>query len=167
VLKRIDDGRRQIIFAEDVAAPRGYVEDVGAAVALAATSSRFTNRIYNVCETESFSELDWARKIAAAVGWSGEFITLPHDCTPKHLIWPANTAQHLIVSSERIRRELGYCELLSREEAFRRTIAWERAHCPLIPMYQFNYREEDAVLVQARAAAESNACFSNCTFQMG
>src|SRR5262249_3296200 len=37
VLKRMDDGRRHIIFADDVAAlrtPRGYVEDVGTAIAL-------------------------------------------------------------------------------------------------------------------------------------
>jgi len=39
-LKRIGDGRKQIIFSDDVATirtPRGYVEDVGAAIALAAT----------------------------------------------------------------------------------------------------------------------------------
>src|SRR5579859_4495202 len=76
VLKRIDDGRRQIIFAEDVAAirtPRGYVEDMGAAVALVATSPQASGRISNVCETECFGELDWARKIASAAGWDGEF----------------------------------------------------------------------------------------------
>src|SRR5215472_1519918 len=41
VLKRIDDGRRQIIFADDDGAmrtPRGYVENVATAIALAATS---------------------------------------------------------------------------------------------------------------------------------
>jgi nucleoside-diphosphate-sugar epimerase len=51
ILKRIDDGRKQIIFADDVAplrTPRGYVEDVGAAVALAATSPQAAGRIYNV-----------------------------------------------------------------------------------------------------------------------
>ncbi len=40
ILKRMDDGRKQIIFADDVAplrTPRGYVGDVGSAVALAAT----------------------------------------------------------------------------------------------------------------------------------
>jgi len=68
-LKRIGDGRKQIIFSDDVATirtPRGYVEDVGAAIALAATSPHSARRIYNVCENESFGELDWARKIAAA-----------------------------------------------------------------------------------------------------
>jgi nucleoside-diphosphate-sugar epimerase len=149
VLRRIDDGRRHIIFADDVAAlrtPRGYVEDVGAAVALAATSPQAAGRVYNVCENESFGELDWARKIAAAVNWDGEFVVLPHDRTPKHLHLPGHTAQHLVVLSDRIRQELGYQETIAREEAIRRTIAWERTNPPAIPLYQFDYAAEDQAL---------------------
>jgi nucleoside-diphosphate-sugar epimerase len=156
ILKRIYDGRKQIIFADDVAplrTPRGYVEDVGAAVALAATSPQAAGRIYNVCETEFFGELRWARKIAAATGWNGEFIVLPHDRTPKHLLWPGNTAQHVVASSERIRKELGYRELLPREEAIRRTIEWERAHPPAQPLAQFNYEAEDGALSQFEKSA--------------
>jgi nucleoside-diphosphate-sugar epimerase len=156
VLKRMDDGRKQIIFADDVAllrTPRGYVEDVAAAVALAATSPQSAGKIYNVCETDSFGELDWARKIAAATNWPGEFVVLPHDQTPKHLHWPGNTAQHLVASSERIRKELGYRELLPREESLRRTIAWERANPPVEATAQFNYAAEDEALVQFRASA--------------
>jgi nucleoside-diphosphate-sugar epimerase len=156
VLKRIDDGRKQIIFADDVAplrTPRGYVENVAAAVALAATSLQSAGRIYNVCEIESFGELDWARKIAAATGWQGEFVVLPHDRTPQHLLWPGNTAQHIVASSDRIRKELGYQELLSREEAIRRTIEWDRANPPSQPHAQFHYEAEDAALAQFKATA--------------
>ena len=156
VLKRIDDGRKSIIFADDVApvrTPRGYVEDVGSAIALAATSPQATGRVYNVCEADSFGELDWARKIAAPTGWNGEFVVLPHDRTPKHLLWPGNTAQHLVVSSDRIRKELGYRELLTREEAMRRTIEWERANPQGTPLAQFDYAAEDAALAQFKATA--------------
>jgi nucleoside-diphosphate-sugar epimerase len=155
ILKRIDDDRKQIIFADDVAplrTPRGYVENVGAAVALAATSSQATGRVYNVCETDSFGELGWARKIAAATGWPGDFVVLPHDRTPKHLLWPGNTAQHVVASSERIRKELGYCELLPREEAIRRTIEWERVNPPA-PTAQFDYETEGQALAQFKATA--------------
>jgi nucleoside-diphosphate-sugar epimerase len=154
ILKRIDDGRKQIIFADDVAllrTPRGYVEDVAAAVALAATSPQAAGRVYNVCETESLGELDWARKIAAATNWAGEFIVLPHDRTPKHLLSPGNTAQHVVASSERIRKELGYRELLPRGEAIRRTIEWERANPPAAPAAQFHYDTEDTALAQFNA----------------
>lgn len=156
VLKRMDDGRRQIIFADDVAplrTPRGYVEDVGAAIALATTSPQAAGRIYNICEEDSFGELDWARKIAAATGWDGEFVVLPHDRTPKHLLWPGNPAQHVVASSQRIRKELGYRELLPREEAIRRTIAWERANPPEHPTAPFLYEAEDAALAEFKATA--------------
>lgn len=156
ILKRIDDGRKQIIFADDVAplrTPRGYVADVGTAVALAATSSQAAGRIYNVCETEFFGELDWARKIAAASNWTGEFVVLPHDKTPKHLLWPGNTAQHIVASSERIRKELGYRELLPCEEAIRRTIEWGHANPPAEPLTQFDYAAEDEALAQFKATA--------------
>jgi nucleoside-diphosphate-sugar epimerase len=146
-LKRMDDGRRRILFADDVAAmrtPRGYVEDIAAGVALAATSPQSAGRIYNVGEAEAFSELEWARKIAAAVGWDGEFVVLPHDRTPRHLHWPGNTAQHLVVLAERIRKELGYSELLPREEAFRRTIEWERANPPA--QASLDYAAEDEAM---------------------
>jgi nucleoside-diphosphate-sugar epimerase len=156
ILKRIDDGRKQIIFADDVAplrTPRGYVEDVAAAITLAATSPQAAGRVYNICETEFFGELDWARKIAAGTHWAGEFVVLPHDRTPKHLLWPANTAQHVVASSERIRKELGYHELLPREEAIRHTIGWERANPPAAPTAQFHYDAEDEALAQFKATA--------------
>jgi nucleoside-diphosphate-sugar epimerase len=157
ILKRMDDGRPSIIFSDDVAAwrtPRGYVENVGAAIALAATSDQALGRIFNICEQECFSELDWARKIAAAVGWRGEFIVLPRDKAPRHLVMPSRVEQHLAGSSERIRRELGYSEPVTIELAIRRTIEWERAHQPDQPMFApFNYPEEDAALAQWKASA--------------
>lgn len=155
-LKRIDNGRRHILFADDVApvrTPRGYVEDVAAAIVLAATSPQSAGRIYNVCEQEPFGELDWARKIAAATNWSGKFIVMPHNQTPAHLHWPGNTAQHLVASSERIRKELEYRELLPREESIHRTIAWERANPPAQLMTQLDYEAEDAALAQFKASA--------------
>ena len=60
VVKRVADRRRHIIFPETLAAwrsPRGYVENVAAAIALAATDDRATRRVYNVCEEPPFSEL--------------------------------------------------------------------------------------------------------------
>ncbi|HEX7288770.1 MAG TPA: NAD-dependent epimerase/dehydratase family protein [Candidatus Angelobacter sp.] len=157
ILKRMDDGRRHIIFPDDVAAwrtPRGFVENVGAAIALAATSDQAEGRIYNVCETESFSELEWAQKIAQAVGWKGEFLVLPRDQAPQHLVMPARIEQDMAASSERLRRELGYREPISMAEAMQRTIVWERANQPAQPMYApFKYAEEDEALAKLKATA--------------
>jgi len=153
-VKRIDDGRRQIIFADTLAAwrsPRGYVENVASAIALAATDERAARRIYNVCEEPSFSELEWAKKIAGEMRWEGKFVTLLAERTPPHLMKLGNAAQHWTASSARIRRELGYEEPIAIEEAIRRTIQWERENPPEAFLAQFDYAAEDAAI----AASES------------
>jgi nucleoside-diphosphate-sugar epimerase len=154
LVKRMDDGRRVILFEEKRAAwrsPRGYVENVATAIALAATSEGAAGRIYNVGEAESLSELDWARQIASVAGWAGEFIVLPTDRTPSHLHLPGNLEQHWVVDTTRIREELGYVEPVSRTEALARTVEWERAHPPPIGPRAFDYEAEDAAIA-ARTA---------------
>jgi nucleoside-diphosphate-sugar epimerase len=147
VVKRIADGRRHIIFPETLAAwhsPRGYVENVAAAVALAATDDRATQRVYNVCEEPSFSELEWARKIGSEMRWEGKIVVLPAERTPRHLLKPGNAAQHWTASSARIRHELGYKEPVAIEQAIRQTIRWERENPPAVAfLAQFDYAAED------------------------
>ena len=70
-LQRMDDGRLSILIQEDAAewrAPRGYVENVAAGIALAATAPQAAGRIYNLAEPQSFSELEWAQQIATRRG---------------------------------------------------------------------------------------------------
>jgi len=148
VLKRIDDGRRRILFDAGWAAwrsPRGYVENVAKALALVAVSEPAIGRVYNVSETPAFSELEWAGKIAAATGWDGQFVTLPRERMPAHLVQPGNSAQDWDADSTRIRRELGYQEHVPLDEAIRRTVDWERAHPPgEFDRHRFDYAAEDA-----------------------
>jgi nucleoside-diphosphate-sugar epimerase len=155
VVKRIADGRHHIIFPETMAAwrsPRGYVENVAVAIALASTDDRAARRIYNVCEEPSFSELEWARKIASEMRWEGEFVVLPVDRTPRHLLKPGNAAQHWTASSARIRRELRYKEPVAIEEAIRQTICWERENPPAVAfLAQFDYAAEDAAVAGHRS----------------
>jgi nucleoside-diphosphate-sugar epimerase len=149
LVKRMDDHRPAILFEEKLAAwrsPRGYVENVAAAIALAATSDRAAGRIYNVAETESFSELEWALQVASAAGWDGNFITLPADRTPPHLKVPGNADQHWVVDTTRIRQELGYREPIARGEAIRRSVEWERANPATADPRLFDYAAEDAAI---------------------
>ena len=151
VVKRIIDGRRQILFSETQAAwrsPRGYIANVAAAIALAATDSR-AGRLYNICEEPAFSELEWAKKIAAEMRWDGEFVVLPAERTPRHLLQPGDYTQHWTASSTRIRRELGYGEAVTIEEAIRQTIAWEKENPPTLPLAKFDYAAEDNALLAA------------------
>jgi nucleoside-diphosphate-sugar epimerase len=152
LLKRIADGRSSILLSNDFAAwrgPRGYVENVAHAIAIATTSDRAAGRVYNVCEEPSLSELEWQTRIAKQINWAGKFVVLPREHVPKHLLPPGDAAQHVVASSERIRSELSYRELVESDEAIRRTIAWEQQSPPNnIDQKQFDYPAEDAALAK-------------------
>lgn len=155
MVKRMDDRRPAILIQEDLAKfipPRGYVEDVAAAIALATVSDRAAGKIYNIATEHRFSELEWAREIGDAVGWRGSLISVPSDKTPEHLRMPVNAAQHWIVSSKRIRDELGFVEPTPLDIGISRTIQWERANPPEIDPKLFDYAAEDAALHQFRGA---------------
>lgn len=152
LVKRMDDGRKAILFDAAVAgwrSPRGYVENVAIAIALAATVDRAAGRIYNVAEPESYTEVEWGRMVARAMRWTGELIVLPSEDTPDHLRLSANFEQHWVADSSRIRAELGFVERVRVDEAIRRTVAWERTHPPTTPLAQFDYAAEDAAIERA------------------
>ena len=155
LLRRMDDRRPAILLADDVAswcAPRGYVENVAAALAVAATDERAAGRTYNVA-TFSVSEYEWTRLIAEQAAWHGEIKVLPRARMPRHLLTPGNYAQHWTASSQKIRAELGYTEPIALGESIRRTIAWQRAHPPADPdPAQFDYAAEDAAEMLLRQA---------------
>ncbi len=155
MVKRMDDHRPFILMQADFAnlvPPRGYVEDVAAAIALAAVSSPTAGRTYNIAAGQHFSELEWARKIAQSVGWKGALVPMPADKIPAHLRTPLNAAQTWMVSSARIRAELGFVEPTPLEAGISRTIQWERAHPPAIDPRQFDYAAEDQALEQFNSA---------------
>jgi nucleoside-diphosphate-sugar epimerase len=142
-LKRMDDGRRAIPLDEGLArwrCPRGYVDDMAEATALAVLDDRAAGRVYNVSEPGAFTEAEWVRRIGEAVGWDGQVVEVPKGRLPVGL----NADQDAYYDTSRIRAELGYREGLPRDEAFRRTVAWERAHPPAEP--GLDYAAEDALL---------------------
>lgn len=148
-LKRMDDGRPAILLEKGVASWRwthGYVEDVAAAIMLAVTDERATGRIYNVGEWDPPTWAEWVRHIGHAAAWNGEILEVPQDSLPNNPMSGLNPDQSWVVDTSRIRR-LGYKESISREEALKRTIAWERQNPPTeIDANGFDYATEDAIL---------------------
>lgn len=149
-LKRMDDGRPAILLEERRAQwrwTRSYVNDVAAAIALAVANERAANRIYNVGEAEALTEADWVRSIGKAAGWDGEVIALAADRMPKHLLADYDWRHNLAADTNRIRKELGFHEIVSREEALQQTVTWERQHPQQeVNAALFDYAAEDAVL---------------------
>jgi nucleoside-diphosphate-sugar epimerase len=149
-LKRMDDGRRAILLGEAQCCwrwTRGYVENVAAAIALAVTDERAAGRIYNIGEPEALTEAEWVSAIGKVVGWDGEIVTMPEGMLPAHLAAPYDWRQSLAAATRRIRDELGYEEKISRDEALRRAVEWERANPPdEIDAKRFDYGAEDLAL---------------------
>jgi len=122
---------------------RGYVENVAAAVVAAISSNRAAGRTYNVGEPDALSEVEWARAVGDAFGWKGEVVSVEPGDLPAELQVPVPD-QDLFADTSRIREELGYAELLDRNEALRRAVAWERSQARDEPGP--DYGSEDAVL---------------------
>ncbi len=150
-VKRMDDGRPAILLEERKAQwqwTRGYAENVAVAIVLAVMNEQAANRIYNVGEVDALTEAEWVRSIGRAAGWNGQVFSLPRDILPNHLAEDYDYRHDLAANTSRIREELGYAEPISREEALKQTVAWERADPPKnIDAEKFDYAAEDAALM--------------------
>jgi len=149
-LKRMEDRRSHIILERGVdvmRVSRGFVDNVGLAIATAVTDPRSAGRIYNVAEPEALLEIDWVRAIARQVGWQGDIAVIDSDALPPGLRTDMRFEHHLVADTRRLRTELGFAEDVPFEEGLARTIEWERAHPPAsVPGDTFDYDAEDTVL---------------------
>jgi len=109
-----------------------------------------------VGEAETPSVAEWAHRIADAARGEedtrvlAQVVPLPAEALPEHLKEDANYAQDIALDTARIRAELGYTERLTRENALRRTIRWQRENQPArVDPRRFDYDAEDAALAAA------------------
>jgi nucleoside-diphosphate-sugar epimerase len=107
---------------------RGYVENVAAAIALAAVDDRAVGSVYNVGEADAQSEAEWVAAVGRAAGWGGEVVTVTSGVLPTSSEPDFDWRFDLATDTRRIREHLGFVEPVSREEALRRAVAWEREH---------------------------------------
>jgi nucleoside-diphosphate-sugar epimerase len=150
-LKRMDDGREAILLDRRTAqwkAPWGYTENIAEAVRLAVESDRAARQVYNVCEPGRPDMQSWVREVAAAAGWQGRIALVDEPCPPPNLPRRMNLDQHLDMDSSKIRSDLGYREIVTRQAAIERTVSWDRGHPPEeTDPAQFDYAAEDAILI--------------------
>ncbi|WP_019507860.1 NAD-dependent epimerase/dehydratase family protein [Pleurocapsa sp. PCC 7319] len=158
-LKRMDDKRPAIVLEEKIAHWQGcygYVENVAYAIALAVNEEKAQGRIYNVAELPGSTVADLVKAIAEIVGWQGEVVIVPKTQMPNSWKSKSNFDQHWITDSTRIRTELGYTEIVSRDEALKRTITWEREHPPEVALEKghsklLDYKDENVILASLKS----------------
>ena len=156
-IKRFDDHRPVIVLEESVANWRGsygYVENVAFAIALATTNEKAKGRIYHVAEKGTLSEAERIAKIGELIRWKGKILTLPKEKMPIDWKLMLNTEQDWLVDSSRIRNELGYQEIIPRDEALKTTIEWERNQPPQKPEefaipWLLNYETENEIATKS------------------
>jgi nucleoside-diphosphate-sugar epimerase len=152
-LKRMDDARPAILMnAEQLGWrwSRGYVDNVAAAIALAASDARAAGKTYNVADGPALSTGEWVGHIARAAGWAGRVCGVAEDQLPPHLRSGMDWRHDWVIDATRLRADLGYAPPVRLSDALARTIDWERKHPPPIDPAQFDYAAEAAVLASRR-----------------
>jgi len=154
LIKRMDDKRPYILLSDDAASwrwTRGYVENVAEAITIAATDERAKNQIYNVGEKDALKEREWIELLAKEIGWRGEILVLQRDLMKELLEGNFILSQDIFVDTSKIINELNFTETVSRSEAIKRTIAWERENAPAtINAKEFDYETEDKIVRNLR-----------------
>jgi nucleoside-diphosphate-sugar epimerase len=146
-VRRMDDGRPAIPIRRDYAGwrcTRGYVENVAAAIVLALFNEVAAGRIYNLGNGATFTEADWIRRVGEAARWKGDVIPVPEALLPGFP--PLAPEQDLVLDTSRIRRELGYRDVVPLETGLERTVAWQRSHPPEPDPAAPDYAAEDQAL---------------------
>lgn len=154
-IKRMEDRRPALLIDRTQAnwrGLRGYRENVDHAIVAAILHPEAAGKIYNVGEPIAFTEMEWIENIAAVMRWEGKIIAIPSDHLPDYLRAPLNWNFPIDVDTHRIRKDLGFREIVSYDEGLKRTIDWEMAHPPtstsaaIGPPDAFDYSLEDRVL---------------------
>ncbi|MFL5534765.1 MAG: NAD-dependent epimerase/dehydratase family protein [Gemmatimonadales bacterium] len=103
----------------------GYVEDIARAITAAVVDPRATGKVYNLGEASTPTMAERIDQIGRLMDWRGQLVSLSTERLPRHLQTPFYARQDLVMDSRRIRVELDYTEVVSDEEALRRTIEYE------------------------------------------
>jgi len=158
--KRMVDDRPAILMSTKSAAfraSRTHVDNAAHAVVVAATDDRARGRVYNVGEPDALTWMQWARLVASQLRWTGELVVAPSGQMPTRLrdSRPDTWDHHLVAETSRIRQELGYRELVGRDEGLARALGWYAESAPADPAAgaSLDYSAEDEALVIIRGSA--------------
>ena len=142
------DQRPSIILSNAVAGwcvARTYVDNAAHAIALIATNPNASGRVYHVADPNPIPEYELLQSIGGKAGWKGQIAVVPSDSLPDGFQCDPNW-QDIVLDSRRIRAELGYREIVGRDEALRRTVDWQRENPPEQYCGVIDYQMEDDLL---------------------
>jgi nucleoside-diphosphate-sugar epimerase len=112
---------------------------------LAIENDAAARQIYNVAEPDALQECHLVELIGKLAGWNGTIEFVSDAQLPQHLQQPCNVKQDWQVDTTKIRDQLGYAEIVGRDEGIRRTIERERANPPEHEPHTYDYQAEEKV----------------------
>ncbi len=128
IVRRILDGRRQIILADDGLTLMGAAYSVNAAQALLLALDRrdlAAGQIYNVSDEHTLTFRQMVEVMADALDHPLEVVSMPWAlATPCYPFLDAATGHHRLMSSEKLRHQLGYRDVVPAVEAVASTARW-------------------------------------------
>jgi hypothetical protein len=116
---------------------------------------------YNCADEDQFTVRQWVQLVAAYAGGELDIVGIPSAVARSHLaeLLAPGAGPHMIVNTEKVRRELGYVEVVSAEDALRETVEWMVAN-PIdladYPLYRakFDYELDDLMIDRYRQAVD-------------
>jgi nucleoside-diphosphate-sugar epimerase len=167
IVKRVRDGRPHMILPDGGFQIHSRCAARNAAAFVLAAVDRpeaAAGEIYNCGDPLNWSLRQWAETIVRQLGAQLEMISMPSEIAVEAattLLPLANTtATHCIVSTEKARLELGYRPVVDPIDALGEVLAWYEADSAVDPgaspslTDRFDYRTEDALIEQYRAASD-------------
>lgn len=153
-VKHMADGRPVLFLPSAMAnwiSTFGYVDNVAAAIALAATHEAGGGEIFNLGDVNDMTMEAWSRAIARDMNWTGEIVVAdPADLPKKRgkLAVGGNYAQMIQSDFSKIERLLGFVAPVDFATAIKRMVAFERGTLGEANAEDFDYEADDAFLAE-------------------
>ena len=130
ILRRVAAGRKQIpVGSGGWLATKGFVSDVAHGMRLALESEAARGQVFNLGEAHTFPMGQWAQMILDAASSDAELMRVPDERLPEDLGILGALPQHLLVSSGKAARELGFTGSDPRR-ALENTVSWHLGNPP-------------------------------------
>jgi nucleoside-diphosphate-sugar epimerase len=144
IIRRILDGRRTIPVVDGGLSLESRAYSVNAAHGVLLAVDRpeaAAGQTYHVADETTPTDAERAHAVARAMGAEIELIDYPADIGRAASFWfagrsleavdrPYPPADHILLDTSRIRRDLGYADVVGFEEAMQETVDWYVAHSP-------------------------------------
>ncbi len=163
IVRRILDGRRRIVVADDglTLHHHGYTENLAHAVLCGIDRpDDAAGHVFNCGDEEVLSTRQVVELVAAALGHELEIVSMPHElATPARPLLAQPATTHRVLDTSLLRQRLGYRDVVPARQAVALTARWLAEH-PIAPgapeehvlTDPFDYEAEDRLIDAWRAA---------------